>query len=59
MKKILIDKNWKMRRTDEERFYGASVPGSVYRDLLSAGQMEDPFPRHGRVRVGTDIPQTL
>ena len=43
MKKILIDKNWKMRRTDEERFYGASVPGSVYRDLLNAGQMEDPF----------------
>ena len=43
MKKILIDINWKMRRTDEERFYGASVPGSVYRDLLNAGQMEDPF----------------
>lgn len=43
MKKILIDKNWKMRRADEERFYDASVPGSVYRDLLNAGQMEDPF----------------
>ncbi|MCR4643647.1 MAG: glycoside hydrolase family 2 protein [Lachnospiraceae bacterium] len=43
MKKILIDKNWKMRRTDEERSYDASVPGSVYQDLLNAGQMEDPF----------------
>ncbi len=36
---------WKMRRTDESGWTGASVPGSVYADLLKAGKMEDPFYR--------------
>ncbi|MBR6258419.1 MAG: glycoside hydrolase family 2 protein [Lachnospiraceae bacterium] len=43
MKRIIPDKNWKMRRVGEDRFCEASVPGSVYQDLLNAGRMEDPF----------------
>lgn len=32
-----------MRRTDLEEWTAATVPGSVYGDLLHAGKMEDPF----------------
>ena len=43
MKRVLIDQGWKMRSVDGKQFYEASVPGSVYLDLLRAGQMKDPF----------------
>ena len=34
---------WEMRSADEDRFFPATVPGSVYSDLLEQGRMEDPF----------------
>ncbi len=42
---IVLDLNgaWKMKRTTEEEWIDAVVPGSVYRDLLAAGKLEDPF----------------
>ncbi|WP_298841437.1 glycosyl hydrolase 2 galactose-binding domain-containing protein [uncultured Clostridium sp.] len=44
---ILLDLNgkWLMRRTGEEAFIDALVPGSMYNDLLTSGKMEDPFYR--------------
>lgn len=32
-----------MRRTDETDWIPATVPGSVYGDLLTVGKMQDPF----------------
>ncbi len=43
MKSINLDKNWTMRRAGTSEFIPASVPGSVYGDLLAAKKMEDPF----------------
>ena len=43
MRKIILDKDWKMRRLGEDVLCEASVPGSVYQDLLNAGKMSDPF----------------
>lgn len=43
MEQILLNNNWTMRRTDESEIISASVPGSVYGDLLNAGKMPDPF----------------
>lgn len=43
MKKVLLHNNWKMHRSDEQEWIAATVPGSVYGDLLNAGKMEDPF----------------
>ena len=51
MKKILIDKNWKMRRLGEDQYCDASVPGSVYQDLLNAGRMEDPFWKDNEIKA--------
>ncbi len=34
-----------MRFADEEQYYEATVPGSVYQDLLDQGRMEDPYYR--------------
>ena len=43
MIKINLDKNWKMRRVGQDKLINATVPGSVYGDLLDAGLMENPF----------------
>ncbi|MCQ2081522.1 MAG: glycoside hydrolase family 2 protein [Lachnospiraceae bacterium] len=43
MKKILLEDNWKLRRTDQDEMLDAKVPGSVYCDLLNNGKMEDPY----------------
>ena len=43
MKQVYLNKNWNMHRTDEPEWISATVPGSVYGDLLAAGKMEDPF----------------
>jgi len=43
MKKVLLHNNWKMHRSDEQEWITATVPGSVYGDLLNAGKMENPF----------------
>ncbi len=44
IKKSLCD-NWKMHRTDQTEWYKATVPGTVYSDLLDNGLMEDPYYR--------------
>lgn len=38
-----IGSGWKMKRSGETESIHASVPGTVYTDLLRAGKMEDPF----------------
>ena len=43
MKKVLLHNNWKMHRSDKQEWNAATVPGSVYGDLLNAGKMENPF----------------
>lgn len=43
MYKTEIHTNWNMRRAGETETIPATVPGSVYGDLLAAGKMEDPF----------------
>ena len=50
---ILIDLNgkWQMKRTDEEQWIDAVVPGSVYNDLLRAGKMKDPFFRDNEYEI--------
>ena len=40
---VWLNGAWKMRAADEEKWLDAQVPGSVYGDLLAAGEMEDPF----------------
>jgi beta-mannosidase len=43
----IIDLNgkWKLKRTDEDRWFAAIVPGSVYNDLLNANEIIDPYYR--------------
>ncbi len=43
MRTQFLHENWEMRQVGEEAFLTASVPGSVYGDLLANGRMQDPF----------------
>ena len=43
MVKQTLHNGWKMREAGASLWYPASVPGSVYADLLPAGAMEDPY----------------
>ncbi len=43
MKKVMLDKDWLMSSPSGENFIEASVPGSVYCDLLNNNMMEDPY----------------
>ena len=43
MRKKNVDNNWEMHRVGDDEWITATVPGSVYGDLLQAGKMEDPF----------------
>ena len=46
MVKINLNSNWKLSQVSENdtlKGIKATVPGSVYGDLLNAGLMEDPF----------------
>ena len=45
MIKETIQSSFRMRRTGESEWLPATVPGSVYGDLLANGKMEDPFYR--------------
>ena len=45
MTKISLNGAWKMKRTDWQDWTAATVPGSVYCDLLANHLMEDPFYR--------------
>ena len=38
-----IHSGWQMRQAGWEKFLPASVPGSVYHDLMQNGKMDDPF----------------
>ena len=51
MIKMLINNNWTMRRTDSGRRLPATVPGSVYGDLLSNREIEDPFWKDNEIEV--------
>ena len=45
MVRITLDHGWKMRRCSWEEYLDATVPGSVYLDLMAGGRMGDPFYR--------------
>jgi beta-mannosidase len=45
MKILSLNGNWHMQRGDGTNKIPASVPGTVYSDLLRAGKMEDPYYR--------------
>ncbi|WP_052416117.1 hypothetical protein [Paenibacillus sp. FSL R5-0912] len=45
MQLVDLKGKWKMRRLEGPHWLEASVPGSVYHDLLNAGAMPDPFYR--------------
>lgn len=45
---ISLNGAWQMRPADETEWMSATVPGSVYADLLDNGRMEDPFWRAQR-----------
>lgn len=49
-----LNKGWKFKRTDENEWLDAAVPGSVYFNLLRAGKMEDPFYRENE-QTATEI----
>ena len=40
---ISLNGAWEMRPADEPAWMPATVPGSVYADLMDNGRMEDPF----------------
>ncbi len=50
VEQILHDK-WLMHSSDSEHIIPASVPGSVYADLLAAGEMEDPYYRDNELEA--------
>ncbi len=43
MKTVLLNNNWTMSQAGTGEWIPASVPGSVYGDLLAAGKIENPF----------------
>jgi len=43
MRELTLNGEWEMKRTEEAEWIAATVPGSVFQDLLAAGRMEDPF----------------
>jgi len=45
MFKLDLNGKWMMKRTEEDNWLEAEVPGSVYNDLLRSGKLEDPFYR--------------
>ena len=45
MVKLALTKGWKMKDLTAESYMDATVPGSVYLDLMTNGKMEDPFYR--------------
>ncbi|WP_226483327.1 glycoside hydrolase family 2 protein [Natrinema amylolyticum] len=38
-----LNGSWKLRQSDTDRWFDASVPGGVYTDLLNAGEIPDPY----------------
>ena len=51
MEKQLLHTGWKMTEAGKNDWIPASVPGSVYNDLLQAGRMEDPYWRDNEMQA--------
>ena len=51
MERIYIHENWKMRKACSIEWLPATVPGSVYNDLLCNGKMEDPYYRDNELKA--------
>ncbi|NUU64055.1 beta-mannosidase [Paenibacillus agri] len=43
MQLLTLSGIWQMKKTNDSEWINGNVPGSVFNDLLQAGQMEDPF----------------
>ncbi len=43
MKTVTLHENWTMKQIGSEKIIPAQIPGSVYGDLLAAGEMDNPF----------------
>ena len=43
MQKLMLTTGWTMQRSGDKTLYHCTVPCSVYRTLLSHGEIEDPF----------------
>ncbi len=50
-RKISLNGSWEMHEDGSEELLQATVPGSVYADLLDAGKMEDPFWRDNELKA--------
>ncbi|ERI94435.1 glycoside hydrolase, family 2 [Clostridiales bacterium oral taxon 876 str. F0540] len=48
---ISLDGKWKMKKTVDNQWINAVVPGSVFNDLLNADLIEDPFYRDNENKV--------
>lgn len=46
-----LHENWKMCIAGTGDYLPASVPGSVYNDLLANGRMEDPYYRDNETKA--------
>ena len=51
MDRILLHDNWSMHQIGSGEWIPATVPGSVYEDLLRVGKMEDPFWKDNEVQA--------
>ncbi len=49
MVKLSLNGSWEMRCAGDEQWLPAQVPGSVYQNLLEAGEIEDPFYRENEI----------
>lgn len=49
--KIMLTGAWEMRFADRDEWLPATVPGSVYADLLDNGKMEDPYWRDNEYKA--------
>lgn len=49
--KILLNGKWKMRFADSNEWFDAVVPGSVFKDLMLNGKMDDPFFRDNEYKA--------
>lgn len=45
MQKLSLNGTWQMKCVQEDKWIPAEVPGSVYQNLLEAGEIQDPFYR--------------
>ena len=51
MNRILLHDNWSMHQIGSGEWIPATVPGSVYEDLLRVGKMENPFWKDNEVQA--------